>query len=353
VFRWFDLAFAALVDPVLDAERDLQETRIAGTRDAARAMGQALRQAARDLIATADDLFFDTGLSQVSPLDRMNAALGQFRGLAGGERNASTAASLRNAASVLARLNEDFYGATPQGVALFNEIQNTLRGWGTSLDAEGAAEERTATAAEAILDLLQKGAANQNGVGGEDPMARFNQLQALFEQFEGSLLARGGTREDVYGSETVRQISDAMSAVYGRITDTGFLRVRANELRTAAASDDILARQGLAAAQYAAIAARLRELGVPGFATGGSFLVGGRGGTDSALVAFRATPGERVTVSPPGQGEAWQSVRADLRTLANVQVASGGQLAELLASIDRRLAAIEREAVLNRARPAA
>ena len=40
---------------------------------------------------------------------------------------------------------------------------------------------------------------------------------------------------------------------------------------------------------------------LPGFATGGSFVVGGSGGTDSQFVPFMATPGERVTVSKPGQ----------------------------------------------------
>tara|TARA_E500000318_G_scaffold27392_1_gene27609 strand:- start:406 stop:2136 length:1731 start_codon:yes stop_codon:yes gene_type:complete len=40
---------------------------------------------------------------------------------------------------------------------------------------------------------------------------------------------------------------------------------------------------------------------LPGFATGGSFTVGGGGGTDSQLVAFRATPGERVDVRTPAQ----------------------------------------------------
>jgi hypothetical protein len=37
-------------------------------------------------------------------------------------------------------------------------------------------------------------------------------------------------------------------------------------------------------------------------ASGGNYTVGGRGGTDSQLVAFKATPGERVSVSTPGQG---------------------------------------------------
>jgi tape measure domain-containing protein len=41
-----------------------------------------------------------------------------------------------------------------------------------------------------------------------------------------------------------------------------------------------------------------------GLATGGSFEVGGSGGTDSQVVAFRATPGERVDVSTPGQQRA-------------------------------------------------
>ena len=39
--------------------------------------------------------------------------------------------------------------------------------------------------------------------------------------------------------------------------------------------------------------------GIGGFAQGGAFTVGGNGGTDSQLVRFRATPGERVTVTRP------------------------------------------------------
>ena len=38
-----------------------------------------------------------------------------------------------------------------------------------------------------------------------------------------------------------------------------------------------------------------------GFATGGGFTVGGGSGVDSQLVAFRATPGERVNVTRPGE----------------------------------------------------
>ena len=42
--------------------------------------------------------------------------------------------------------------------------------------------------------------------------------------------------------------------------------------------------------------------GIPGFQHGGSFTVGGSGGADSQLVAFRASPGERVSVSSGSGG---------------------------------------------------
>jgi class 3 adenylate cyclase len=42
---------------------------------------------------------------------------------------------------------------------------------------------------------------------------------------------------------------------------------------------------------------------VPGFATGGSFTVGGSGGTDSQLMRFRATPGEMVNITKGERGQ--------------------------------------------------
>lgn len=48
---------------------------------------------------------------------------------------------------------------------------------------------------------------------------------------------------------------------------------------------------------------------LPGFATGGSFKVGGAGGVDSQMVAFRATPGEMVDIRRPGQLAASEGVK--------------------------------------------
>lgn len=61
-----------------------------------------------------------------------------------------------------------------------------------------------------------------------------------------------------------------------------------------------------AAAAAAAIVAGLANVAqirnqTTGFMTGGSFTVPGTGGSDSQMVAFRATPGERVSVATPAQ----------------------------------------------------
>lgn len=64
----------------------------------------------------------------------------------------------------------------------------------------------------------------------------------------------------------------------------------------------------------------------PGFATGGSFVVGGSGGTDSQRVAFRATPGERVTVGSGTGGIDYDRLAAAIvNALQGVNVNLDGQ----------------------------
>lgn len=63
----------------------------------------------------------------------------------------------------------------------------------------------------------------------------------------------------------------------------------------------ILLRQSVTKPAADALGQLLGGIRIPGFAGGGSFVVGGNGGTDSQLVAFRASPNERVTVETPGQ----------------------------------------------------
>jgi hypothetical protein len=62
------------------------------------------------------------------------------------------------------------------------------------------------------------------------------------------------------------------------------------------------ASAGTAVADYSSAGAGSYIGDMAGFASGGSFDVGGSGGTDSQLVGFRATPGEHVTVGEGASG---------------------------------------------------
>lgn len=77
-----------------------------------------------------------------------------------------------------------------------------------------------------------------------------------------------------------------------------------------------------------------------GFATGGSFTVGGSGGTDSQLVAFRATPGEMVDVRTPGQAGG-----GGVTVIQHISVDSRSDQASILAAMaqarDSAVAAVQ------------
>jgi tape measure domain-containing protein len=72
------------------------------------------------------------------------------------------------------------------------------------------------------------------------------------------------------------------------------------DVTSASAWNDLLTETADAALQ-AKIRGDAHTRHIPGFATGGSFLVGGSGGLDSQLVTFMASPDERVTVQTPEQ----------------------------------------------------
>lgn len=86
-----------------------------------------------------------------------------------------------------------------------------------------------------------------------------------------------------------RSVADAMQSLFGRLADS-------------------LTRS---------LADRFVGALLPGFQRGGSFRVAGAGGPDSQLVAFRASPGEQVTVTPPGRGGAPIVVNVDARGATN------------------------------------
>jgi len=82
---------------------------------------------------------------------------------------------------------------------------------------------------------------------------------------------------------------------------------------------------------------------LPGFADGGSFQVGGTGGIDSQLVAFRASPNERVTITKPGQARGAVSVSIPIQIDASG--ADTAAVARLERGLDQAIGSMRRVAV--------
>lgn len=72
-----------------------------------------------------------------------------------------------------------------------------------------------------------------------------------------------------------------------------------------------------------------------GFANGGSFMVGGSGGTDSQVVAFRASPDERVTIETPGQRAGEGGGGANVTVVQHINVDARSDIASLMAAMNQ------------------
>lgn len=90
-----------------------------------------------------------------------------------------------------------------------------------------------------------------------------------------------------------------------------------------------------------------KELKLPAFAHGGNFTVGGSSGVDSRVVAFRATAGEQIEVTPAGGGATVRAISQQTTVLAGELRVLTAQVSELVRQNDKLRAqvAIERRAV--------
>ena len=73
-----------------------------------------------------------------------------------------------------------------------------------------------------------------------------------------------------------------------------------------------LAAAGAAAAAAAQIS-QIRAQQPPAYRTGGTYTIGGHGGTDSQTVALRGTPGEQISINTPRQANAMDRVEQMMR----------------------------------------
>lgn len=113
-------------------------------------------------------------------------------------------------------------------------------------------------------------------------------------------------------TDTASLVEDAMVNAFQGAEDALVSFVQTGKLDFSALADSIIADLTRIAVRQAIVAPLAGALGLSGeggglfgelfgFQNGGAFTVGGTGGSDSQVVAFRATPGERVDVSTPMQ----------------------------------------------------
>lgn len=143
-----------------------------------------------------------------------------------------------------------------------------------------------------LNDLLQQGAINQD---------TYNRAVAQLKTNFAEVSKAADTLGQELGSTIGSKIEDIFgSAIEGTLNLKDALRDLVNQLAKVAFSNvfqSLLSGGSPAQGGIGSIFGKLF-----GFAQGGSFKVGGSGGIDSQLVAFKASPNERVTVTKPGQG---------------------------------------------------
>jgi hypothetical protein len=203
--------------------------------------------------------------------------------------------------------------ADREAVADWNKVQE--EGKQITEDLQTPTEEFAATV-QRLSFLLQEGAisAETYARGLEKAMEELDGTQELLEDFFDQSFDRIGsgiTEALATGQIEMAKFGDIGRAVISELIQLMIKLSLINPLKNALGIGDGnapeignlfgLIKKGISAWFGGGFGGSGEAVGGQGFATGGSFKVGGSGGTDSKFVGFRATPGEMVNVMRPGQ----------------------------------------------------
>ena len=189
-------------------------------------------------------------------------------------------------------------GADINAVEKYNALarEQILKQYGQS-----AVELEAKTAAERLA-IMQKSAEqikaflNQQLLGETSTLSPWEKYQEAQRQFQNNLATArtsGDTSELVSSAGTLLQLGQ--EALGGATADYATLQNFTRQTLTNLA----------------------RDLKLPGFAYGGSYTVGGSSGVDSRVVAFKATAGEQIEVTPAGGGSTVQAISQQTVVLAS------------------------------------
>lgn len=166
---------------------------------------------------------------------------------------------------------------------------------------QSAVDLEAKTAAERLA-IMQKSAEqikaflNQQLLGETSTLSPWEKYQEAQRQFQNNLATArtsGDTSELVSSAGTLLQLGQ--EALGGATADYATLQNFTRQTLTNLA----------------------RDLKLPGFAYGGSYTVGGSSGVDSRVVAFKATAGEQIEVTPAGGGSTVQAISQQTVVLAS------------------------------------
>jgi TP901 family phage tail tape measure protein len=121
---------------------------------------------------------------------------------------------------------------------------------------------------------------------------RTRELKRAMEELSPATLHLSAVMDTAWGSA---------KSVLDDFVDTGIFRIKDLEFAVISSVTKMAAEFAMLQALKAAGNFITGGLDIGGLATGGSFMVGGSGGTDSQLVAFMASPDEQVDVTTPAQ----------------------------------------------------
>ena len=200
------------------------------------------------------------------------------------------------------------------GAAAAEEVNEVLERRKALLESITGAQVELNLRSEDLALLYESGAISVQQF--TEAMRDLNaEVSALDNSFAGGL-ANGFDRIKQRANELGSTVSNAVVGAFDGLTDAIVNFAKTGELNIKAVFAS-LAAEMLKIATNQLFAQLLGGLGgglggggggiggglgkLLGFQNGGSGMVTGAGGTDSSLVAFRATPGERVDISTPGQ----------------------------------------------------
>lgn len=198
------------------------------------------------------------------------------------------------------------------------------------LEAEAIAKDNNLKITDKIREKLLQ-AANETG----NLAARLEETKDRWNEFRGAVLQVRSSLENAF-VDAITQAKSFKDVIKSLISDMARLAAQSafRSLFGGASSWTDWAGALFRGSSGAASSLGGAAGGLANFASGGSFKVGGSGGIDSQLVAFKASPNERVSITRPDQ-DIGGGISVSMPINISADGADASQLSRLVAAVNQ------------------